>query len=85
MSGGALFLIQFTHCKVDVRFHTKLNETMYICGEDWTELEGKVYTMSIFGITFLGPLIVLCISYGSIGYKVRGTSLFGGHNHYTII
>lgn len=47
LTGAGLFVVQFTHCKVDTKYHTTLNETMYICSEKWSDIEGKVYTLAL--------------------------------------
>jgi hypothetical protein len=43
---------------------------LYDCREEWEgELISKIYTVILFGITFIIPLISLTFLYGSIGIK----------------
>jgi hypothetical protein len=43
---------------------------LYDCKEEWEdELESKIYTVILFVITFIVPLISLIFLYGSIGIK----------------
>ncbi|XP_021002527.1 RYamide receptor-like [Parasteatoda tepidariorum] len=50
-------------------------EEFYDCTEVWDELDGKIYTMVIFVITFLLPMLILTFTYTSIGLKMwRHTS-----------
>jgi hypothetical protein len=43
---------------------------LYDCREEWEgELISKIYTVILFGITFIMPLISLTFLYGSIGIK----------------
>jgi hypothetical protein len=44
---------------------------LYDCREEWEgELNSRIYTISIFIITFILPFISLCFLYGSIGIKI---------------
>jgi hypothetical protein len=45
--------------------------TLYDCREEWEgELSSRIYTVIIFVITFIIPLISLTFLYGSIGIKI---------------
>ncbi|XP_054712690.1 neuropeptide Y receptor type 5-like [Uloborus diversus] len=73
--GSAIGLssFQFIHGKAE-KFTVRGYE-FYDCTEVWEELDGKVYTASVFIITFILPMLVLTFTYSSIGWKMwRHTS-----------
>lgn len=48
------------------------NQTvLYDCKEVWSsEEDAKLYTLGVFVVTFAGPMMLLMITYGSIGWKM---------------
>ena len=49
-----------------VPFEYNLN-SYYDCREEWTDFEGKLYTIFIFGVTFVIPIVALIFVYTRIG------------------
>jgi hypothetical protein len=45
-------------------------ETYYDCREEWSDDEGKLYTVFIFIITFAMPAMALIFVYGSVGLTI---------------
>ena len=49
----------------------------YDCREDWTDFEGKLYTVFIFGVTFLIPIVALVFVYTRIGIHLLKNEMPG--------
>ncbi|XP_022250305.1 probable G-protein coupled receptor 83 [Limulus polyphemus] len=45
-------------------------EDYYECQETWDEESGKIYTVTVFIVTFVLPLVVMTFTYSSIGWKM---------------
>ena len=46
------------------------SETYYDCREEWSDADGKLYTLFVFIMTFALPAIVLIFVYGSVGWTI---------------
>ncbi|GFS33781.1 RYamide receptor [Nephila pilipes] len=71
----ALSSFQLVHGKAE-KFEIGGQE-VYDCNEIWGEVEGKVYTLVVFSVTFVFPILILSYAYGSIGIKMWGHTLPG--------
>ena len=49
----------------------------YDCREDWTDFEGKLYTIFIFGVTFVIPIVALIFVYTRIGIHLMRNEMPG--------
>ena len=52
-------------------------EHYYDCREDWTDIAGKFYTVFIFSMTFLIPIMALIFVYTKIGIHILRNVLPG--------
>ncbi|XP_055939902.1 RYamide receptor-like [Argiope bruennichi] len=71
----ALSSFQLVHGKA-LKF-TVGGQELYDCSEIWGEVEGKVYTLMVFNVTFVIPILILSYAYGSIGIKMWGHTMPG--------
>ncbi|XP_054156869.1 RYamide receptor-like [Oppia nitens] len=55
------------------------NQTYYDCRETWTDRAGKVYTISMFVITFAAPVLVMVFVYSCMAHAVSHRRQLGRH------
>ena len=46
------------------------SDTYYDCREEWSDSDGKLYTVIIFTLTFAMPALVLVYVYGCVGWTI---------------
>ncbi|KAI1291842.1 putative G-protein coupled receptor 83 [Halotydeus destructor] len=70
MAAIALASVQLIHSKAEKMMYGN-NTIYYDCREIWPDdASEKIYTMTVFIITFALPMIILTYTYASIGYKM---------------
>jgi hypothetical protein len=75
LSGIAVGLSQLIQSKA-VSF-TYSGNSYYDCREEWSDTEGKIYTIFIFCITFVIPIVALIFVYSKIAFHIMRNVLPG--------
>jgi neuropeptide Y receptor len=56
---------------------TYSGNSYYDCREEWTDTEGKIYTIFVFSITFVIPIVSLIFVYSRIAFHIMRNVLPG--------